>query len=216
MRLCKEKIVAMVICIVFMLIAGTCFYSEYIRVQNIFDQRYYTRIRTHYDWWEGALGGSGNKQSSFSKMPQIEPVSRDEESFYTEMQGFMNYYQDEYLREGESLVIDCRSNEKKVYIVATKRFNGFEIVYSYTYDIEEKCLQEKVGYVGEKTTVDIQEVLLMVEKSGLTKEDLLQYKKYFLYDKLLTDWLAVNESGFSINDLGNVEFIEVLPLEVNE
>ena len=48
------------------------------------------------------------------------------------------------------------------------------------------------------------------------KEDLLQYKKYFLYDKLLTDWLAVNESGFSINDLGNVEFIEVLPLEVNE
>ena len=53
MRLCKEKIVAMVICIVFMLIAGTCFYSEYIRVQNIFDKMYYTRVRTHYDWWGG-------------------------------------------------------------------------------------------------------------------------------------------------------------------
>ena len=205
-----------VFCLICFIFVGTLVFTQFIRIQNVFDQMYYTRIRTHYDWWEGALGGLGNKQSSFSKMPQIEPVSRDEESFYTEMQGFMNYYQDEYLREGESLVIDCRSNEKKVYIVATKRFNGFEIVYSYTYDIEEKCLKEKVGYVGEKTTVDIQEVLLMVEKSGLTKEDLLQYKKYFLYDKLLTDWLAVNESRFSINDLGNVEFIEVLPLEVNE
>ena len=216
MRQCVKKIRLIVIYLGFFILVGILFYKQFIQIQNVFDQMYYTRIRTHYDWWGGALGGLGNPADSFSKMSQIKPVSRNEESFYTEMRGFVNYYKEEYLREGESLVIDCRSNEKNVYIVATKRFNGFEIVYTYTYNIKNKYLQEKVGYFGEKTTVDIQEVVLMAGESGLTKEDLLQYKKYFLYDKLLSDWLAVNGSRFSINDLGNVEFIEVLPFEVSE
>jgi len=231
MRLCKEKIVAMVICIVFMLIAGTCFYSEYIRIKNIFDKMYYTRVRTHYDWWGGALGGGGNEPTSFSNMPQIVRISRDEESYYTDEGYFVNNYKGEYLGEGESLVIVCERNEKTMAIIAAKRFTEFKIIYRYTYDIKKRQLKEVVEcrygelYSGEANEYpesykeysdDLQEILLVIGDTGLTKEDLIQYKKYFLYDKLLTDWQAANDSRFSANRLGNVEFIEVLPLEANE
>lgn len=226
MRRYKKKV--MVISLVCLLVLGNLIYKEFIRVQNIFDQMHYTRIRTHYDWWGGALGGFGNKADSFSKMPQTEPISRDEESFYTEMGVFDDSYKEEYLRQGESLVIVCDRTEKTVEIIAVMRFNEFDIIYRYRYDIKTKKLHENLECeYGERSSgesneylegykeysEDLQEILVIIEKSGLTKEDLIEYKKYFLYDKLLTDWLAANYSRFSIENLGNVEFIEVLPLE---
>jgi len=116
-------------------------------------------------------------------------------------------------------------------IIAAKRFTEFKIIYRYTYDIKKRQLKEVVEcrygelYFGEANEYpesykeysdDLQEILLVIGDTGLTKEDLIQYKKYFLYDKLLIDWQAANDSRFSANRLGNVEFIEVLPLEANE
>lgn len=75
-------------------------------------------------------------------------------------------------------------------------------------------MKGKMVYFSEdEYSSDIQEVCRLANESGISKEDLIEYKKYFLYDKLLTDWLAVNPSRFSISDWGRVEFIEVLPLE---
>ena len=211
----KKRIAVIVVSLICFLTVGNLIYKNYIRVQNIFDQMYYTRIRTHYDWWGGALGGGGNEADSFSEMPQIEPVSRDSESFYTALGFFEDYYMAEYLRKGESLTIKCERNTGIVTIIAEKEFGDFDIVYTYTYDVKKKCLEEEIGYYGEDHSIDIQEVLRLANISGLTKKDLQKYKKYFLYDKLLTDWLAANPSRFSINDWGRVEFIEALPLDEN-
>jgi len=54
---------------------------------------------------------------------------------------------------------------------------------------------------------------MIAEEAGFSKEDLMEYKQYFLYDKLLTDWLEANESRFTIGSWGRVDFMEVLPLE---
>jgi len=149
---------------------------------------YYTRIRTHYDWWEGGLGGFGNKVISFANMPQIKRISRDAESNYTTDGYFRNEYKDECLSEGESLIIVFDRNEKTMEIIAVKRFNEFDIVYRSTYDIKKKQLTETVEcdygelYSGEfneypesykEHTENLQEILLIIEKAGLTKEDLL-------------------------------------------
>jgi len=73
-------------------------------------------------------------------------------------------------------------------------------------------MQESVEcYNADEYLTDIQEVYKMAGEFGLSKEDLIGYKKYFLYDKLLTDWLAANPSRFSVSDWGNVEFVEELP-----
>lgn len=79
--------------------------------------------------------------------------------------------------------------------------------------MKKKQLTEIVGcgygelYSGESNeyledfkehTDNLDEILLVIERVGLTKEDLLQYKKYFLYDKLLTNWLDANNSRFSV------------------
>ena len=208
----KKRIAIIVVSLTGLLLAGNSIYRNYIRIQNVYDQMYYTRIRTHYDWWCGAMGGFGNKADSFSKMPQIEQVSRDEESYYTSEGYFENVYLPEYLGKGERLSIGCGRNTGTVYIEAKKQFNEFTIIYYYDYDIRTKIMQESVEcYNADEYLTDIQGVCKMAGEFGLSKEDLIEYKKYFLYDKLLTDWLAANSSRFSVSDWGNVEFVEVLP-----
>ena len=212
----KKGFVVIVASLIGLLFVGNSIYKNYIRIQNIFDQMYYTRIRTHYDWWGGTMGGGGNEADSFSKMPQIEPVSRDSESYYTAEGYFEDRYMPEYLEKDESLVVICYRIGSAVEISARKKFNDFTITYFYDYDVKTKIMKESVDYYSEdKETSDIQEVCRLASESGLSKEDLIEYKKYFLYDKLLTDWLAVNPSRFSISDWGRVEFVEVLPLDDN-
>ena len=186
------------------LIAGFIIYWQFIRVQNIFDEMYYARVQTYYD--DGR---------SFGQMPQIEPVTRDEERFYRSDGEFYNYYEKEYLREGEKITIICSQDRGLVRISAVKKLNEFKIFYRYSYYVRTKQMEEKVKcQYGEKYGETIQEVIALAEEAGLTKKDLMEYKQYFLYDKLLTDWLSVNSSRFSVNRWGNVEFIEVLPMEV--
>lgn len=224
----SKNIMIIVICI---LLTGLFVYKQFIRIQNIFDQMYYTRIRTHYDWWEGTMGGLGNKGTSFGKMPQIEPISRDSESVYTADGYFINDYKDSFLQEGERISIYFDRERKILMIAAQKQFSDFKLFYEYTYDVETKQINEAIHctYVpldsGESNnnkkefseyTKDLKEILAIIEPAGLTENDLIQYKKYFLYDKLLTDWLNVNHSRFSVNQWGRVEYIEVLPLESSE
>ena len=147
-------------------------------------------------------------------MPQIIRVSRDEESYYTAEGYFINNYKGEYLREGERLNIYFSRNPGVVHINAEKQLNEFIIVFRYVYDIKTRQLQESLACgFGEKHSTDIQEVLMIAEEAGFSKEDLMEYKQYFLYDKLLTDWLEANESRFTIGSWGRVDFMEVLPLE---
>lgn len=212
MRQYIKRIKGIVICLVCFIFVGALVYKQFIQIQNIFDQMYYTRIESY----------------SFSNMPQIKPVSRDKESNYTSDGDFESDYKEEYLSEGESLAIVFDRNEKIMEIIAVKRFNEFRIVFRYTYDVKTKQLHEAVECVyseldfGESNesseefrerTKNPQEILLIIEKSGLTKEDLHQFKKYFLYDKLLTDWSDANFSRFSATRWGRVEYTEVLPLE---
>ena len=209
----KKRIAIIVVSLTGLLLAGNSIYKNYIRIQNVFDQMYYTRIRTHYDWWCGAMGGPGNEADSFSKMPQIEQVSRDSESNYTADGFFVNRYILKYLEKDERLVVKFDRNLSIIKIEAEKQFNEFTIIYIYYYDIKTKIMKESVVYYSDdKESSDIQEVCMLASEEGISKEDLIEYKKYFLYDKLLTDWLAANSSRFSVSDWGNVEFIEVLPL----
>jgi len=82
------------------------------------------------------IGGGGNEPTSFSNMPQIIRVSRDEESYYTAEGYFINNYKGEYLREGERLNIYFSRNPGVVHINAEKQLNEFIMVFRYVYDIK--------------------------------------------------------------------------------
>ena len=213
-----RDIKGIVFCLICFIFVGILVFTQLIQIQNVFDQMYYNRI-------------GGQSSDTFSNMIQIEPVSRDAESNFRSDGYFENIYKDEYLNEGESLVIVCDRNEKTLGIIGVKRFTEFKIIYRYTYDIKTKQLHETVEclygelYSGEfneyreefrERTKNPQEILLVIEEAGLTKEDLIKYKQYFLYDKLLTDWLDANLSRFSAKRWGRIEYIEVLPLETGK
>ena len=221
-----RDIKGIVFCLICFIFVGILVFTQLIQIQNIFDQMYYTRVRTSYSWW-----GVGNSITSFENMPQIKQISRDTEGYYTAEGYFENDYKDEHLGEGESLAIVFECNEKTMEIIGVKRFTEFKIIYRYTYDIKTKQLHETVEclygelYSGEfneyreefrERTKNPQEILLVIEEAGLTKEDLIKYKQYFLYDKLLTDWLDANLSRFSAKRWGRIEYIEVLPLETGK
>jgi len=209
-----------IITIVFALfLISLCIYKQFIRVQNIFDQIFYDRVQTSF---EKLFVGS-----SFDKMPQIDGVKQwgSTVDYYGE---YENNYKKEYLNYGERIYIDCSSDSKVMIINAVKQFDGLKIIFSYTYDVRKKQLTETVecrygelAYGDRNGDIvyykeyidDLQEVLEFIEANGLTKEDLIKYKQYFLYDKLLTDWLDANYSRFSANRWGRVKYIEVLPLE---
>lgn len=101
MKWSKGKLAIIVVCLVCLSFAGNLFYKEFIRTQNIFDKMFYTRIRTHYDWWGEPLGG------------------------------FSNDHKIECLREGERKNIFCSRNnlEKSVVITVRKQVDEFETTY---------------------------------------------------------------------------------------
>lgn len=212
-----KKYVGIVFCLVCFILVGTLVYRHFIQVQNIFDQMYYCRVQTGFSKYF--------KTSSFDKMPQLEGSKQWGRTIPYEGV-FQNNYKNNYLSENEFLEIDCSSREKVMTIFATKEFDEFKIIYKYNYDVKKKQLTESVGcrygelYSGESTayvedfkeyTENIEEILLVIDKAGLTREDLIQYRNHFIYDKLLTDWLDVSNSRFSADRWGNVEVIEVLP-----
>lgn len=216
----KRAIMRNLLCLICLFLVGSFVYKHFIRVQNIFDQMYYNRVQTGFqEFLESA---------SFDKMPQIDNGGKQWGRTVPYEGVFDNNYKKEYLNENERLFIVCERNQKVMSIEIVKQFDEFKICFQYIYDVRKKQLVEIIscGYGGlnsEETyrflgdfkeyTEDLDKILIIIEEAGLTKEDLLQYKKYFLYDKLLTDWLAVSKSRFTVERWGRVKFIEVLPLK---
>ena len=57
-----RDIKGIVFCLICFIFVGTLVFTQFIRIQNIFDQMYYTRVRSSYSWW-----GVGNDVTSFEK-----------------------------------------------------------------------------------------------------------------------------------------------------
>lgn len=123
------------------------------------------------------MGGFGNNITSFDKMPQINPVSRDSESFYTSEGIFLSDYNPEYLRKGELLFVYCVLGSKTVEVTALKSLVKGEIALKYNYDIKTKQLQEVIQYHGENYPDDpqdytdkLQDIISIIGNYGLTKK----------------------------------------------
>ena len=177
----KDKIIIIALMSVVLLVVGWNVAKKVIRERNVFDEMYYSRVhRIYIDWY----GAGGNFRTTFSNMPQMEGVSRDDETINTQEGRFYECYKQGYLGENESLHVSMYTDKKEMYINFSCDESEEHNWYSYHYYVSEKLL------VYETNDPDNTE------------------RKKFLYEIFLPDWFEANEgvSHYSMDNLGKFTF----------
>ena len=129
----RRSIFLIVFLIIVILLIGSRFYQQFIRIQNVFDQMYYTRVHERFDWWN-----PGNFRGLFENMEQLENAGRDTEQSSTWEGYFFEQYRPEFLEEGTSLKIDFFMEPKEILIEYDT--NDGEKFYIYRYYVQNRTL----------------------------------------------------------------------------
>lgn len=179
----KKFIIRLIIAFLLVGIIVGFIYFRYIRIQNVFDEMYYTRVHKTFDWWS-----PGDYRGMFGNMPQLKIVGRDVEQGNVSEGTFNERYQTKYLEDDEELEIDFFSKK-----------NGAEFYISYAYVVDNKRKWHIYCYTLEDRTLTYS-----------TNDKEHPEKKQFLYDRFLNDWFEANEgkTRFSMDNLGKVTMRE--------
>lgn len=210
------------------------YYDNYILVQNVFDHMYYAKAyndiiseeeQRELDYSRRVYSYGFTTRKSFC----------DSASYYEKYLNspFDLPNQDIIIRIASPLepILELEDYDVSKYGGMTINFETtFEatdnapyediVAIGYHYDIGNKTLENvffivreyidkniEVDYYAFRDEEDVKQIL---NERGITEEDISEIREWLLYDKVLTDWFDANEGNtrFSIDDLGNVNFIE--------
>ena len=119
------------------------------------------------------------------------------------------------LTQGDSIMISINTDEKVIVIITTRELsNEQQIMITYTYTFKTKTLRIKPvrvfnpNYLDTGVEViieDAQGLKEVFDRYGVDRATIEQLRDYFLYDKLLTDWVVGNgeRSLFDTGDFGH-------------
>ena len=89
--------------------------------------------------------------------------------------------------------------------------DGDYLILDFTYCLSDKTLvlesvRLHVSYGGNKSKT-LEEFL---QENNITQQDIRNYQEYFLYEKLLTDWVTGNKerSFFAVDNYGEFTVID--------
>ncbi|WP_262421779.1 TipC family immunity protein [Bacillus aquiflavi] len=107
-----------------------------------------------------------------------------------------------------------KKKKKTIEVIGIEDYKNESLRFTYFYNLNSKKIiikkNEMIRVYDDPTkesysTSDPKEIEKFMKKHKMTKEELVNKKKYFLYDKLLTDWFTYNpKSKFSLEDLGEI------------
>lgn len=206
----KKKVIISLVVVVMIILFGVGYYKEFIKVQNVFDQMYYTRVRDSYDWF------GGNRGTLFDNMKQLENTIKDEELLDTKIGFFGEEYKQEYLDENHSISITFYREEREVHFYYRIIFpeESEKIDMQYTYHLNSRNLVKepliiKKWQIGDnyEPITNETEINDFLSRHNLTVKDLDKLQEWFLYDKILVDFFDANEGStrFTIDDMGKVK-----------
>ena len=190
-------ILASIACIV--VVTGVFFIMESRKIDNVFDEMY---LPIKYP---------AEGMPSFYYVPETGGLMQSPYSDYFYMGG----YRAQYLRNGEHISIFLNFEKQRLLIFAAMEIeNSSCLSYDYAYYFKTKTLEikpltiytrdhAKLGVEAEIN--DAAEVDAFLREHGITREYIERYKNYFLYDKILTDWVNGNSkhSKFNIGNYGD-------------
>jgi hypothetical protein len=184
----------MALCI--MLATSGCSAIIEAQTRNAFDEMYLSiKHPKESDTWFGYMEPIGRRLT----------MDIDDENFY------MGHYRSS-LGEGEGISIYVYLRDARVVISCTKEVaDSRRISLGYRYDFASKTLTIRPvslstrNYIEmgvERSIDDGGQLAAYFAEQGVTREDIERYRDYFLYDKVLTDWVTGNgeRSRFSPGD----------------
>ena len=157
-------------------------YCNYVRVQNVFDQMYFSRVYT-----DSIFSKLKNHRYLFENMPQLQSPSYDADSNAIWLGNMVfEHYDSKFLEDGHRIEFCFNMTSHILYIDYTVETEGGQEWYEYIYDVEKKSLTYK--------TSDPEDIKM----------------KQFLFDRVLPDWFAANGSKtrFSLQNLGHYTLID--------
>lgn len=178
----KRKPRLIVLALLCLIAMSAYVYCNYVRVQNVFDQMYYSRANTNSLFSEFT-----SHRYLFKDMPQIDTPPRDGDYLTIEMGNVIyEFYSSHFLEEGHTIrfafYMTSRSLNIDYFIESGERQES----YQYRYSVDEKTLTYK--------TSDPENLEM----------------KNFLFTRVLPDWFAANSSKtrFSLQNLGHYTLID--------
>ena len=157
-------------------------YCQFIRVQNVFDQMYYSRTYT-----ESLFSDFIDHRACFRAMPQIDNPARDQDHGTIWMGDFVcEVYDDRFLEEGHMIRLSFHMSSRMLYIDYFIQADDGQEWYEYGYSVDNRTL---TYYTSDPDNLEM---------------------KNFLYDQVLTDWFAANafRTRFSLENLGRYTLID--------
>ena len=182
----------------------------------MFDQMYYTRVRTHFSWFHN------NRMTMFDYMEQLERHSKDAERTHTQDGYFPEDYKAEYLKENQIIYLTAYREEKVINFSFEWRFprenEGIEkILLKYEYDVESKQLTKNPITItsnlndnGLERSQNEEDINDLLSRHGISREEIAELYDWFLYDKFLVDWYDANGiySRGSLHNLGMYTLVD--------
>ena len=174
-------------------------------IRNVFDEMYYA-----VDYSSASSHMSG---ASFSNMNHLAGRPDLLNGIGDDVINFV--YDEQFLRQSERIGIYVNVRKKEVRFVPSIKLPNAIIYLRSIYYVETKTLDctpliiSEDGYI-EAPMEDKAEQLAFLEENGLTKEDIEEYQRYFLYDCILESWIDGNgiNTGFSKKHLGSFSTLD--------
>ena len=157
-------------------------YCRFIRVQNVFDQMYYSRTYT-----ESLFSDFVDHRTYFRTMPQLDNPARDQDRGTIWLgNSVCETYDSRFLEEGHMIRLSFHMSSHMLYIDYFIRTDDGQVWYEYGYSVDDRTLTYNTS-----------------------DPDNLEMKN-FLFDRVLTDWFEANApwTRFSLENPGRYTFID--------
>ena len=195
---------AVVLCI--LLVWGVTHILRSTKVTNVFDEMYYSVAHPSYT------------STSIGFLRPVREVAslRDVVDNDEAQDSYHGAYKWEYLNSGESLYLIFDVEERRYVISAmvscnNSYFDSYYLTLDYIYYPDTKTLvlepvRLHIAYDGDQNKT-LEEFL---EENHISQQDIRDYQEYFLYKKLLTDWVTGNgeRSLFTVGNYGDFTVID--------
>ena len=194
--------IAVVLCIV-LGIGAFLFVSER-RIDNVFDEMYQSvKHPTLTD----------------ARFSYVQELGRTESIGYSDNL-LMAEYKPESINQGEDITLYIHTDNNTVLVLATVEIKDNKCLYfKYYYHFDTKTLEIEpldifimysVYYDIDLGTDNGEDVSAFLHENHISREDVERYRDYFLYDKVLADWLNGNKehSRFSTSDYGSFRIVD--------
>ena len=163
------------------LAAAVWVYRAYFRVQNVFDQMYYSRVHS-----DSVFSMLKNPRSLFENVPQLQTPARDADHGSIWMgNSVYEHYDSRFLEEGHKISLSFHMSERVLYIDYLI-IDGEQEWYEYIYRVADRTLTSQTSN-PENTEM-----------------------KEFHSERVLSDWFAANrgKTRFSLQNWGCYTFID--------